>query len=429
MDNFVPLLILGVLLVLSAAYSASETALFSISRLQLRQLRKDSSPVAAMIVELLAQPRKLLVLILLGNMFVNVAYASLSVAMAIKIYHQSQGMLPPVIFELAALAMLILAAEITPKTIAIRMPLPIARLTAPVLVFSRKILGPLQVFFHWIVEHISAIFIPRKKESFITDKELIQLLEISRRAGVIQEDERKIFSEIVSLRHFRVKEVMRPRVEMKMHKQGTLFAGPASSAEALAQPMVPVYGDTIDDILGAVAVKDVLLYPEKDIDQLMKPVFYVPEIKFVDQLLRDFILMEKTFAIAVDEHGGVAGFITIEDIIAEIFGELGPRQDPGEFHLKRIGERSFEISGRYALRELEEYLNIKIKAKGMTTLGGFVNSLLGRTPEAGDIAEYENLTLTVLETGQRRIHRVKLEISEQMNVNNNTGEKVKRLKG
>lgn len=405
------LLILLAMLGLSAAFSAAETALFSLSRLQLRELRRNRSGVNATIADLMDDPRGLLVLLLLNNMFINVLYASLSVRVALKMSALAGSWAPPVLFEFAAVGALILFGEVTPKAVALRLPMRIAVLTAPILKWTGRALKPVQKLFEGVVTHVSAFLLPAQPERFITEEELNQLLQMSVGSGIITPAERKVFAKVVAIRNLRIKEIMGARASVVMYRYGDDQKEMLRRAEDARQRTVPVFGETIDDILGAVKVRDLLLYPEKSVAELTEPVFFVPEQKRVDELLHEFVQTGRKFAVAVDEYGGVAGFLSIENIIEEIFGELevDTQREEDDF-LRRVEERSFEAGGSLPLRDLNEILRVDLGARGLTTLGGFVNHLAGSHPQPGAVLEHEGLRFTVLDMDGARVRSLRIDL-------------------
>jgi len=414
LDHWWKLLALAALLAASGFFSGSETAFFKLTRGQLHRLGRRG-PVGRLVVSLMRRPRRLLQALLLGNMIVNVAYSAVAALTVISLGKGGLGGWALAGLACAPVLLLILAGEVTPKMLAYRLAERWALVAASPLALTARALAPVV----WVAERsvvspLARVIAPRVAgEGDITGDELSALLDLSARRGLIAKDANLLLQEILQLTDIRVADIMVPRVDVVAYD---VDGPPAGLAKLLAEThlrKIPVYAGDIDHILGVVHAKRLLLAPETPLRRLVVPVPFMPEAANIERALLQLRVKRRQMAIAVDEYGGVAGLVTLEDIIEQIVGDIEETHEaPRRPAVERIGENEYLLDGDLAVHEWLEAFHIDLAGKRISTVGGFVISLLGRIPAEGDVANYRNLRFTVEEMRRRRIGRLRLELTE-----------------
>ncbi len=401
------------LLCFSAFFSSTETAFFSLTREEIKRFGKSNSKSERLIKTLLQTPKNLLTTILLGNMLANIGFFCVSYSIAQKIAAES----PYNDFWVAgtvcfiSLLTIIIMGEVIPKNIAVKIPDQYSRWTAiPIYIFDR-IFFPFRFILTSIIHAISKIFGKGGgEEKCVTIDELKMLVEFGEKQGVVDQEERSMIHGILDIKRAQIKEIMLPRVDMNLHD----IADPAEELIKLAretkQTKFPIYEDTPDNIIGVIHAKDIFLNPDVPLKNILKPIQFVPEPKSIEGLLRQFRREGSQMAIVVDEHGGTAGLITLEDIIEEIVGEIQDEHEKPRETIKKIDENKYLISGNLSLRDWSDTFGVEIEPMGVDTLGGLVIALLEHIPKKGDSVKYEGFIFTVDGVRKRRITSILQEI-------------------
>lgn len=392
------------LLILSGLFSASETALFSLSKIQLRRLKEKRPSQSAFIARLLDSPRRTLNTILTGNMLVNIT-ASALVTQSLMRLTGEKGM--GMAIGLTTFLLLVFG-EVTPKTFAISHAENFSCLIARPLCLFTKIIFPIRWGWSKIADFFSERAIGRQylRQPFLTEEEIRGLVSIGEKEGVISKEEEQMISTVFDFGERYVNEIMTPRVDIvavdinedNLHLEKALKNSRHSK--------VPVYKDAVDNILGIVYAKEYLLSPRQDWQNLVKPVLFVPETKRIEELLLEFQGEKSYIAIVTDEYGGTSGLVTIEDILEEIVGEIQDEYDTEEKLIVRVDAHTVSVSGKTSLYDLNEELNTHFKAKEAQTVAGFIIHLFGRIPKSGESAKYRNYLFTVDDVRKHRIRKV-----------------------
>jgi putative hemolysin len=386
---------MALLLVGSAFFSASETALFSIPRYQLRRLQQRPGLVGRSITILLESQRSLLVTILLGNMFVNVLYASLAVLYGARLA-QTQGYLVFVAVDVFSLVVLIIIGEVVPKSVAVNSPLIVARFFAPPLLLFRTVITPVRIFFEVAVKGLTAIVPSGHAETPASTEELSNLVEIGSEHGLLTPRENEMLREVIEFGTIEAREVMTPRIEVSLYD---LDAGKEGLTELIREckhSKIPVWRDNPDNILGVIHAKDVFLYPEWQIDSLVRKVKFFPETAKIDLIRRELLARQQTMAMVADEYGGLEGVITLEDILEEVVGEIEDEFDKHEHKVTSLSGDRYLVSAGLTLREWNDIVGTSLADEKIETLGGMVAMRLDRLPEKGDSVKMEGYRFTVL---------------------------------
>ncbi len=407
-------LLLGALLVMSGSFSGTETAMFSLSRGQLHRLR-HAHGAGPLVARLMANPHRVLYTLLLSNMLVNVAFTSISATIILGLERRGA---PPWVAALASVApllMLMLLGEVTPKMLAYVTGERWSLVAAAPLAVLQRIVAPVL----WLLENafvwpLVRIIAPRERRlAAVTSDELAAVLDLSARRGLIDHDASSLLQEIVSLTGIRVADIMVPRVDVIAYDVDQPPAGMLAIIRRTRLRRIPVYEGNLDNVIGIVHAKRLLLNPGEPLRRLVTKVPYVPEAASVERVLLQLRTTQTQMAIVVDEYGGTAGLVLLRDVLEEIVGDI---PDPGDVDrgpaVRELGPGQYLIDGNLAVHEWVEAFGFELKSERISTVGGFVTSLLARIPRAGDTAAYRNLRFTVETMRGRRIGKLRVQLQE-----------------
>lgn len=405
--NYLPqILFMLFLLCFSAFFSATEAAFFSLTREEISRFGKSDSKSERLVNTLLKTPKNLLTTILLGNMLANIGFfcVSYSIARKIAVAGHNGGVWTAGMVCVFSLLAIIIMGEVIPKSIAIKIPDKYSRRTAmPIYIFDRIFL-PFRVPLASFINVISKIFVKSgDEEKCVTIDELKMLVTFSEKQGVVDREERSMIHGILDFKRVQVKEVMIPRVDMNLYNIADPVERLIEFARKTKHTKFPTYEETTDNIIGTIHAKDVFLDPNVELRSILKPIQFVPETKSIEGLLQQFRREGSQMAIVVDEYGGTAGLITLEDIIEEIVGEIQDEHEKPRETLEKIDENKYLIPGNLSIRDWSDTFGVEIAPMGVDTVGGFVITLLEHIPKKGDSVEYEDFVFTVEGVRKRRI--------------------------
>ncbi len=415
MDNFLLFFLMASLLCLSALFSGSETALFSLSKEDIRRIGAEGSRTGKLIASLTTSPKRLLITLLFGNNIVNVAFFSLSYGLTQwALENKVHGTFWATIIGLLTLLVIIIFGEVIPKGIAVRIPEHMAHYIAFPVYVIEKILAPFRLPLGWIVDGVGWMLGWRERqEPYVTVEELKVMLSLSEKHGAVAPRARSMIDAVLDFGRMKVKDVMVPRVDMMLFDISRSMEEFMALVRGSIYKKVPVFEGTSDNLLGVVYAKDVLLNPDATLKELVKPVLFVPESKNIESLLREFRREHQQMAIVVDEFGGTAGLITLEDILEEIVGDIRDEAERPEEPIKRLVDNRYVVHGGLSIKDWSETFGIELESEEAGTVGGFVVSLLGRIPQKEDSVSYQNIVFTVDEVKRRRITRLLVEFREE----------------
>ena len=403
-------------IMLSAFFSSTETALFSLNKLQLKKMQKEEENNwrVKLIIRLLDDPQRTLISILTGNMFVNITASSLATYLAIKLI----GNIGVGIASGIMIFIILVFGEIIPKSLAVANAEKISkRVARPIEIISIG-LFPLIKFFKIIISGIY-YFLRMKKtkeKKEITEEDLITLIDMGKDEGVIKEEEKKMIRNIFEFGDTMVKEVMIPRVDMACIPSDTKLGSILKFIKKMGHSRIPVFEETIDNVIGILYAKDLLGIYEQwytsrekfDLKVIIREAYFVPENKKIDELLDIFRKDRIQIAIAIDEYGGTVGLITMEDVVEEVVGEIIDEYDKEIKLYEMIGDNTVIADAIISIDRINEILNIKIPENGFETLGGFIFDLLGRVPKKNEKIRYQNYQMIIEQVVKNRIRRVKI---------------------
>ena len=409
---------LAVLLLFASGFvSASEIAFFSLSPSDLSEIEEEEHPSDKRIMALLKDSEKLLATILISNNFVNVTIIMLCDFFFAKVIDfGGSEILEFLVITVILTFLLLLFGEIMPKIYSAQHTLKFCRMAAPVITVLKKVFSPLSNLL------VRSTFIANKlvaKRNYnISVDELSQALELTDKDEISEES--NILEGIIRFGGETAKEVMTPRLDVVDLEISATFKEVLDFVVENGYSRVPVYEDSRDNIKGILYIKDLLPYLKKDADfkwqNLIRPAYFVPETKMIDDLLRDFQANKIHIAIVVDEFGGTSGIVTMEDIIEEIVGEINDEYDEEERSYVKINDHTYVFEAKTLLSDF--YKIVKVDSDvfedvvgDADTLAGLLLEIKGEFPKLHEKLEYDNFLFEVLEMDARRILKIKVIIS------------------
>ena len=404
-ENIGHLVLMLLLLCCSAFFSGSETAFFSLSRRQIILLQKSTHKFQNLVAKILNKPSNLLGSLLFGNMVVNILFFAVSSVFIVRIKHKL-GVTSAAICACFSFCSLVLFGEILPKSLAYVNSKLLSTTAALPVFLCIKVLSPLLFVFRFFIAEpvISLLFGPRKIQQPVTTTEFRTLIEQIQKRGLITADENKLLTEIIELGFLKVRHCLKPRVDM-------ITCGVTESADKAAELMLknrltklPLYLRKIDNIVGHVYLRQLLLQPNAPLEKLVQQVQFVPEQKTIESLLEFFRKSQSDTAVVVDEYGGIAGSINLEDIAEEL---LGPIEDTGQIEpIEQINPFEYRLAGSLALHDWSSIFGIQLSETRVSTLAGLVTAGLGKIPKAGDTVCFKNLKFTIEKVRKYRIETI-----------------------
>lgn len=423
MEIYSQLILLGVLIVLSGIFSASETALTAFKSTDLEEVEKTNPKTAKLLKKWLVRPNEMLTAILLGNNVVNILASSIATVVTFKIVGSSGGNAIAVATVIMTVIVLVFG-EITPKVVAKTYSMKISRLIIGPIYLLSIVALPIIKLLIGITQIISKIFgIKLSNENMmITEEEIKSYISVGSSEGVIEEEEKQMIHSIIEFGDTTAKEVMTPRTSLFMLDGEQTIDEIWDDLIESGYSRIPVYGEDLDDIIGVLYIKDIISYVKEgktdiQIKTILREGYFVPDTKSIVEILDEFRSTQVHMAIILDEYGGTVGLVTIEDLIEEIIGEIKDEYDLNEeAEIQKVDENSYKVDARINVEDLNKELHIKIpESEDYESLGGYVLDILGRVAEVDDIVEYQNIQMKVLEVEKLRVVKILITIMEERN--------------
>ncbi|MBD3290688.1 DUF21 domain-containing protein [candidate division KSB1 bacterium] len=415
-DSYLQIFLFAILILFSAFFSSAETAFFSLTRISLNRLKEKNDNKSKRVLRLLKQPRNLLITILTGNTIVNVAAASIAALLAADLSHNmflSEAWV--VLIEVVVVTLILLVlSEITPKIFAVKNAIWLAEYySLPIQIVSAVLYPIVQILaqFPFIV---SKLIGPRVDKHLLSKEELKTLLEVGKDRGALIEDEKRMIHSIFEFAQTSAKEIMIPRTDMICVEKNTPIDELIQIIKEKGHTRLPVYEERVDNIVGVLHAKELLplLKSSKDkidLEKRVRPALFVPESKMIDELLKDFQKEKMHMAIVVDEYGGTAGLITLEDVIEEIVGEIQDEYDREKPLYKKNEDGSFMVNAKMNIDELKEQLKLNIVADdSYESLGGHILNITGSLPEPGEEVIDQGYKFVIEKVEKNRIIQVRI---------------------
>ena len=382
-------------------FALAETALFSLSNWQVAQLAEKNSRAGKIVSELLERPQDLLATLALGNTFANAAI----LAAALRMVFDAHWALALTMLAVAAVALL--GCEVLPKTLAVRQPERWAlRVAWPLLTF-RKLTKPFYRAAQWmnaaILKQAAAQAPP---PAAATEAEYQELLELAWRQGTLEESEREIILQIISLDHRTARDVMRPRAGMTCIADDLTVAEMLAVARRTKHRRLPIYDETPDTIVGILNTRALLLDPKADLAEVIEFPSFVPESMNLLQLFRALQKQQRGLAIVLDEFGGAAGLVTMEDILGGIVGKIRIASEPQGFVLEKISPGRWRVNGTMRLEDFRREFPALPEVAEVETMGGLLTHQCGVVPDTGESATFAGLKLSAQVADERRVREL-----------------------
>ncbi|MBF0499964.1 MAG: HlyC/CorC family transporter [Candidatus Riflebacteria bacterium] len=416
------------LLCMSAFFSATETAFFSLSPLRLKKVEDEGDPRASEILAIIADKQRLLISLLLGNTLVNVVSTALATRFILRFVESSDFFRNSIFGNSASIGvaiasvfmtiMILICGEITPKTVAIFNAFNFACIAVFPLKILLAITNPVNRVVRWILQKTFPDYSDwnRNLGSATTLDEIDSYFSLGEEVGIIERDEKKMISSVFEFGDTLVREVMVPRPDIVAIPQNIALESLLKLIRDDGHSRFPVYEGTLDRVTGALYVKDILVRYEElrnagtfEIAKLLRPAYIVPETKKLDELLKEFQKRKLHMAVVVDEYGGISGLVTIEDLLEEIVGEIVDEYDQDEqAPIVQIEPGIYSVDARASIEDLEAELGATFDHEDSETVGGFVLEKLGRIPRRDEKVDDPAGLFVVSEIKGNRILRLRV---------------------
>lgn len=415
--NAFTIILMFVFLGLSAFFSSSETAFIGLQKVRISHLVNTGRARAGRVARMIERPERFLPTVLLGNNVVNTAAAALGTIIALAWLEERIGVGVAVVVATASVtALLLIFGEVIPKTLAARFGERVAFWYVIPLEIIDLILLPLILLLRWISVAILKPFggatVPR---SLVSQEELRSIISVGHREGAVEEEEAKMLHKVLDFGERQVLEVMVPHTEMVALKTGTTLDEFLSTYVQFAHTRFPIYKESLDDIVGVLTVKDVVqalargdVQGKDGVTHLVRPGYFVPETKHIDDLFTEMRSTGNQLALAVDEHGGIAGLVTLKQLVEEIVGKVGEEGEEEAEEFEALGEGAFQVDGGMRVDEANEKLGLNLPEGEYETVAGFVLSVLGHIPKVGEHFRYDGLRVSILEMKGVKIEKIRL---------------------
>ena len=407
------IIIFGILLLMSAYFSATETAFSSINRVRMKHLVNIGNKRALLTLSLSEDFDRVLSTILIGNNIVNIASASIATVLFTKYYAEAGVTISTVVTTILVL----IFGEITPKSIAKESPEAFAMLSTPFLRFLMYLFLPLNFIFSLWKKLLYSVF-KFKERASISPEELITLVDEAESEGGIDFHEGELIRSAIEFNDLNVEEILTPRVNMIAVNENASIAETKNLFMIHGFSRLPVYSETVDNIIGVIHEKDYYNMIDRDehsIKSIIKDIICIaPQMK-ISELLRKLQHSKSHIAVVVDEYGGTMGIVTLEDILEELVGEIWDEHDEVIEHFTKIEDHKYHICCNADLEDLFEQFELKSKSDDYdaVTVSGWVVQECGGIPSVGDEFIYENLKVTVTKTDFRRVLEIMVEIIQK----------------
>ena len=396
-------MILAIVLFAGASFffALAETALFSLSKWQVAQLAEKHAGTGKMVAQLLARPHDLQATLALGNTFANAAI----LAVALRMVFDAHWVL--LLTMLCVSTLVLVGCEVLPKTLAVREPVR----------WALRVAWPLQLFghlshpFHRAAQWTNAAILKSAAAQVpppaaVTEAEYQELLELASQQGTLEESEREIILQIISLDRRTVREVMRPRAAMACVSDEATVPEMLAKARQFKHRRLPIYDETPDTIVGFLNTRALLLDPQADLAEVIEFPSFVPESMNLLQLFRALQKQQRGLAIVLDEFGGTAGLVTMEDILEGIVGKIHGVAEPQGFVLEKLGPDRWRVNGTMRLEDFRREYPALPEVAEVETMGGLLAHLLGVVPATGESATFAGLKLTAQAADERRVREL-----------------------
>ena len=386
-------------------FALAETALFSLSKWQAQQLAEREGRAGAIVLRLLGEAQDLLATMVLGNTFASAAMLATALWMA---FH---GQWHFVLTAILLLALILIGGEVLPKTLAVRRPeLWALRVARPMLLLQTLSL-PFRRIAQAVNTSILRALVPRtiQSQNTLTDADYQELLELAFQQGALAQSEKEIILQIIQLDRRTAREVMRPRSQMAAIPDDLSIEEMLEAARKYKHRRLPIYDETPDTIVGILNTRALLLDPQIDLADAIEFPSFVPAAMNLLQLLKSLQRQQRGLAIVLDEFGGTAGIVTMEDILEEMIGKIRGETEPERVVMEKLGPGRWRVSGTLRVDDFRREYPALPEVAEVETMGGLLTNLLDVVPAPGESVSYRGLKLTAQATDERRVKEMLVE--------------------
>jgi len=419
----VPVILFTLLLLcLSAYFSASEIAFFSLHKLTLRTMRESDRAADRLVGQLMVHPGNLLTSILMSNSIINVLLSMVLAAPVEAVFSQSFQLPAVAAYAIAVgvtTAVLVFFGEIFPKVLVVQNSQAFARFSAPIIFVIDKALYPLRDTMIFLISGVFRItgFSKVRPAPFITDQEFVSLLSEGEATGVIEKEERQMIQGIIEYSDVMLREILIPRPDIIALRDSATVEEALNLFREEGYSRMPVYHDTIDSVVGILAVKDLLPLVnnaswDDPILPLIRKAHFVPETMNVANFMKAVQKMRTHIAIVVDEFGGTEGLVTLEDALREVVGDIAEEDEDEEPMIEDLGDGRYRADGGFTLHEFQELTGIALPDEEHTTIAGFLMNHIEKIPEEGDVIDFSGVVFTVEEVDGKRVSTMNIQIPQ-----------------
>ncbi len=403
-DSIWQMLVLLLCLLFSAFFSASETALMSLNKIRIRQLVDEGAPRARLLLQMLEDPQRLLSTILVGNNVVNIAASALATSIAIQLAGSAGVGIATGIMTLVVLVF----AEITPKSMATARADQVALLVARPINALTCLLRPLVFLLSGIARLMMRLMGGSDQEKpNVTEEALRTMMDVSQEEGVLEQEEHRLLENVFAFGDTQVCDIMVGRIDVVCIEVSSTYEEIRQTFQEERVSRMPVYEDRVDNTIGVLHIKDFFLYADDpasfDLRQHMRKPYYTIESKRIADLFEEMRARRQQLAIVIDEYGGMAGIITMQDIVEVIFGDISDEDDDQNEIVRQVSPDEYWVEGTLRLTELNDLMQVNIDSEDFETIGGLITGELGRLPRQGDKLAVEGIFCQVLEADRNRI--------------------------
>ena len=361
------------------------------------------------IQKLINNPNKLLSSILIGNNLVNNAAASLTTMLAVSMLGGQSGV---GIATMVITIVILIFGEITPKTLAAqnseKVSLRVVKMISGIVVILTPVVKVLNIVTNGLIKLLGGNV--TQKTLTITEAELKTMVNVSHEEGVLEVDERRMINNVFDFGDSKAKDVMTPRTDMVCVEDDTTYDEIVAIFKEERFSRLPVYHESVDNIVGILYVKDIIFIDEKNfkITQYMREPFFTYESKSISELFSEMRSNRIPAAIILDEYGGTSGFVTMEDMVEEIVGDISDEYDEQEQEIEVVKEDEFIVDGSTRLEDVNEMIGLRLESEDFDTIGGYVIGILGTLPDGGEVVETDGMKIIVEEVDKNRIEKLRI---------------------
>ena len=411
-EQSISLVIIIGCIIMSAYFSATETAFSSLNRIRIKNMAEKGNKRAGLVLKLSENYDGLLSTILIGNNIVNIASASLATVIFVKLLGDEVG---ASISTVVTTIVVLIFGEVSPKSIAKESPEQFAMFSAPFLNAFMVLLTPANYLFkQW--KKLLSVLIRTSGDSGITEEELLAIVEEAKQDGGIDEQEGSLIKSAIEFTELEAMDIATPRVDVTGIPVDADKEEIAAVFGETGYSRLPVYKDKIDDIIGIIYQKDFYNQVYRGVcgvEAIVRPALYVAKSKKINVLLKELQKNKMHIAVVIDEFGGTMGIVTLEDILEELVGEIWDEHDVVVQEIEKISDQEYLVLGTTSVEKLFEELGGEEEFESFT-VSGWVMELAERIPEEGDVLYYENMTITVMKMKDRRVEQVRIVLEAEV---------------